>query len=88
LRLDRVFVGTLVSSVSGDVGTLSALELEYPGCELELELLDPELPESCNPPGGGGFTSPELDEEDEDDDDPSGCSPGYGNCCAGFFGTC
>ena len=85
MRLDRVFVGTLVSSVSGDVGTLSALELEYPGSELEL--LDPELPESCSPPGGAGFTSPELDEEDEDDD-PSGCSPGYGNCWAGFFGAC
>jgi hypothetical protein len=59
------------------------LELEYPGSELEL--LDPELPESCNPPGGAGFTSPEPD---EDEDDAAGCSPGYGNCCAGFFGAC
>jgi len=28
LRLDRVFVGTLVSSASGGVGTSSAFELE------------------------------------------------------------
>jgi hypothetical protein len=86
-RLDRVFVGTLVSSASGDDGAPSALELEYPESELELELLlDPELPASLSPPGAAGFTSPELDDEDGDDD--PGCSPGYGNCCAGFFGAC
>jgi len=50
---------------------LVELELEYPESELELdELLDPELPASCSPPGGAGFTSPELE------DDPAGCSPG------------
>jgi hypothetical protein len=58
------------------------LELEYPESELELlELLDPELPASFNPPGGAGFASPELEED-------AGCSPGYGNCCAGLFGAC
>ena len=83
-RLGLVLVGTLVSSVSGDAGASSALELEYPESDPELELLDPELPASFNPPGGAGFTSPELEEED----DPAGCSPGYGNCCAGLFGAC
>jgi hypothetical protein len=80
VRLARVLVGTLVSS--GSSGGLSALELEYPESEPELELLDPELPASCIPPGGAGFTSPELEEED-----PSGCSPGNGNCFAAF-GVC
>src|ERR1700745_2984495 len=84
-RLDRVLVGTLVSSAAGAGAASSALELEYPGSELELELLAPELPASCNPPGGAGFTSPEPDEDE--DDDPAGCSPGYGNCCAGLFGA-
>jgi hypothetical protein len=50
------------------------LELEYPESEPELELLlDPELPASFNPPGGAGFTSPELDDEldvPEEDDSP------------------
>jgi hypothetical protein len=84
-RLDRVLVGTLVSSASGEGGALSAFELEYPGSELELELLPPELPASCNPPGAAGFASPGLGALD--DDDPVGCSPGYGNCCDGLFGA-
>jgi hypothetical protein len=92
LRLDRVFVGTLVSS--GSLLPASGLsdELdEYPP-ELD-ELLElPALPASCNPPGGAGFPSPELDEAGEpeppeDEEEPAGCSPGYGNCCAGLFGA-
>ena len=62
-------------------GIPPASELEYPD---ELELLElPELPASCNPPGGAGFTSDfdELEEEDVPD------SPGYGNCCAGLAGV-
>jgi hypothetical protein len=84
LRLDRVFVGTLVSSGSS---------LPAPGISDELELdeeLDelalPELPASCKPPGGVGVTSPAPEDEEvgEAEDDP-GCSPGYGNRCAGLF---
>jgi hypothetical protein len=87
LRLGLVFVGCTVSSASGKLpgGTSSLFELEYP--ESELELLDPVLPASWIPPGGAGFTSPEL-EDDEEEEDPAGCSPGYGNCCAGLFGAC
>jgi hypothetical protein len=83
LRLALVFVGTLVSSGSSLPASGISDELdEYP---LELdELLElPVLPASCNPPGGAGFTSPELGVLD--DDDP--VSPGYGNCCPAFAGV-
>jgi hypothetical protein len=69
LRLDRVFVGTLVSSGSSLPAYGFSDELdEYP---LEFdELLElPALPASCNPPGGAGFTSPEPEVLD---DDPAG----------------
>jgi hypothetical protein len=66
LRLDRVFVGTLVSSGTSLPAPGISDELdEYPP-ELD-ELLElPELPASCIPPGGAGFTSPELEELDDD----------------------
>jgi hypothetical protein len=80
LRLDLVFVGTPSSSSSDDEAS-PVFELEYPESELE-PLDDPELPASCNPPGGVGFASPEP----EEDDDPCE-SPGYGNCCAGLAGA-
>src|SRR5581483_4236731 len=88
LRLARVFVGTPSSSSFGEPTGWSAPELEYPDeLDDELELLAPELPASCNPPGGAGFTSP-APPDDDDDDDPCASSPGYGNCCAGLFGAC